>query len=106
MTFLFDPTTAWDTLRKLEKGWGGTPSERMAAEFDAFAAKYGTSAPKVGSDEAVQAAIETARAPVADSPNQDVITPRETPREADSSARTPEASAEGGPTPSTPDKVP
>jgi len=105
MTFLFDPNTAWNTLLKLEKGWGGTPSERMAAEFEVFAAKYGTSAPKVGSDEAVQAAIETAPASVADSPHQDVITPIETRQEPDSSAPKPEASTETSPPPSTPDKV-
>ena len=106
MTFLFDPAAAWDTLLKLEKGWGGTPSERMATEFRAFAAKYGTSAPKVGSDEAVEAAIEKAPAPVADVPNQDVITPSETPQEADSSAPTPEASVAASPTPAAPDTGP
>ncbi len=36
MTFLFDPTQAWDTLLALEKGWGGTPQQRMAAKFNAF----------------------------------------------------------------------
>ena len=60
MTFLFDPKTALDTLLALEKGWGGTPVERMQAKYRAFAAQYGTSAPKVGGDEVVQDAITKA----------------------------------------------
>lgn len=56
MTFLFDPTKAWDTLLGLEKGWGGTPMERMAAKYKAYAAQYGTTAPKVDSDAAVDPA--------------------------------------------------
>lgn len=58
MTFLFDPATALNTLHALEKSWGGTPSERMAAKYRRFAAQYGTSAPKVGDEEAVNAAIK------------------------------------------------
>jgi penicillin-binding protein 2 len=56
MTFLFDPATAWDTLLTLEKGWGGTPAERMAAKYQAYAAQYGATAPKVEGDAAVNAA--------------------------------------------------
>jgi penicillin-binding protein 2 len=102
MTFLFDPTTAWDALLKLEKGWGGTPTERMAAKFQAFAAEYGTSAPKVGPDDAVEQAIEKAPTPMVDTPNQDVITPVETPQEPDSSTPTPEPSAGAIPPPVAP----
>jgi len=85
MTMLFDPRTAWDTLLKLETQWGGTASERLAAKFKAYAARYGTSAPKVGPDGAVQAAMERtpAPAPAVDTPNQDVITPADTPRAPD-----------------------
>ena len=57
MTYLFDPAKAWETLLALEKGWGGTPAERMRAKYGAFAAQYGTSAPKVGDDAAVKEAI-------------------------------------------------
>lgn len=60
LTFLFDPGKAWDTLLALEKNWGGTPMERMAAKYRAYAAQYGTSAPKVSGDEAVQDAISKA----------------------------------------------
>jgi penicillin-binding protein 2 len=56
MTFLYDPAKAWDTLLGMEKGWGGTPAERMAAKYKAYAAQYGTTAPKVEGDAAVSAA--------------------------------------------------
>jgi penicillin-binding protein 2 len=56
MTFLFDPAKAWDVLLGMEKGWGGTPAERMAAKYKTYAAQYGTSAPKVEGDAAVNAA--------------------------------------------------
>jgi penicillin-binding protein 2 len=56
MTYLFDPAKAWEVLLALEKGWGGTPSERMAAKYSAYSAQYGTSAPKVADDAAVKAA--------------------------------------------------
>jgi penicillin-binding protein 2 len=62
MTLLFDPATAWDTLLTLEKGWGGTPAERMAAKYEAFSAQFGTTAPKVEADEAVSAAEDAAPA--------------------------------------------
>jgi penicillin-binding protein 2 len=70
MTCLFDPEKAWAALHEMEKGWGGTPSERLAAKYSAYAAQYGTTAPKVASDEAVEEAIteaESTPAPVATS---------------------------------------
>jgi len=60
LTYLFDPGKAWDTLLAMEKQWGGTPMERMDAKYRAYAAQYGTSAPRVGNDQAVQAAITRA----------------------------------------------
>ena len=60
LTYLFDPAKAWDGLLAMEKEWGGTPSERMAAKYQAYAAQYGTSAPKVGDDQEVQKAIISA----------------------------------------------
>jgi penicillin-binding protein 2 len=60
MTFLFDPAKAMAGLLEMEKTWGGTPSERMAAKYRAYAGQYGASAPKVGSDDAVEAAITQA----------------------------------------------
>ncbi len=60
MTFLFDPQTAWARLLELEKGWGGTPTERLAAKYQSFSRQYGTSAPKVEEEEAVKAAEDRA----------------------------------------------
>jgi len=57
MTCLFDPAKAWAALLEMEKTWGGTPAERMAAKYKAYAAQYGASAPKVASDAAVEAAM-------------------------------------------------
>ena len=38
----------------MEAGWGGTPQQRMNAKYASYAARYGTSAPKVeASPEAV-----------------------------------------------------
>ena len=62
MTFLFDPTKAIDTLHALEKQWGGTPAERMRAKYRSFAAQYGTTAPKVEGEDAVEKAITKADA--------------------------------------------
>ena len=57
MTCLFDPAKAWADLLAMEKTWGGTPAERMDAKYKAYVAQYGASAPKAGSDAAVQAAM-------------------------------------------------
>ena len=67
MTCLFDPAKAWADLLAMEKTWGGTPAERMAAKYRAYAAQYGASAPKAASDAAVEAAMakpETTEPPV------------------------------------------
>lgn len=63
MTYLFDPQQAWANLLALEKAWGGTPSERMNAKYRSFVSQYGTSAPKVGDDEAVKETISKAETP-------------------------------------------
>lgn len=60
VTYLYDPETAWKTLLELEKGWGGTPMERMDAKYKTFVAQVGTSAPKVGDDQAIKAAVAKA----------------------------------------------
>jgi penicillin-binding protein 2 len=77
MTFLFDPTTALERLHALESAWGGTPAERMAAKYRTFAANYGTSAPKVEGEKAVEAALNRPETPVA--PVEGVSTEKETP---------------------------
>jgi penicillin-binding protein 2 len=47
MTFLFDPGKAMEVLLEMEKGWGGTPQQRMAARYRSYAAQYGVRAPAV-----------------------------------------------------------
>ena len=83
MTFLFDPAKGLETLAALEQSWGGTPSERMAAKYRTYAASYGTSAPKVGDDEAVKAAISQADAkqtPIETPPSNAATTRAEDPQ--------------------------
>lgn len=45
MTFLFDPAKAMDALLGFEAGWGGTPQQRQATRYAAYAAQYGVKAP-------------------------------------------------------------
>jgi len=45
VTFLYDPKTAIDTLHQLENAWGGTPQQRMARDYAAFAAASGVLIP-------------------------------------------------------------
>jgi len=47
MTYLFDQTKAWEALLPLERGWGGTPQQRMTRKYAAYEAQYGATAPKV-----------------------------------------------------------
>jgi penicillin-binding protein 2 len=91
MTFLFDPAKALDTLHALEQGWGGTPSERMARKYQSFVSQYGTSAPKVGDEEAVKDAIkkaDEAQAPIESPSNAPATTRAEEPVEAPLAAPT------------------
>jgi penicillin-binding protein 2 len=74
MTCLFDPQTAWASLLEMEKTWGGPPADRMAAKYKAYAAQYGTSAPKVGSDAAVEAAMSKSETPEPQAQPTGVIT--------------------------------
>jgi penicillin-binding protein 2 len=102
MTFLFDPARAWDTLLAMEKTWGGTPTERMAAKYRAFVAQNGTSAPKVGGDSEVKEAIEQAEkseAPVETSAASVTRDPEEppSPRSSTSSAPGPARDGEAAP---------
>ncbi len=45
MTYLYDPAAAIETLHQLERGWGGTATERMAQNYTAFAAAAGVVVP-------------------------------------------------------------
>jgi penicillin-binding protein 2 len=84
MTYLFDPAQAWATLLELEKGWGGTPKQRMEAKFSAFAATNGVKAPPAAQTET----------PAEKSPERE---PAATPRPA--AAAQPEASSSPSPAP-------
>ncbi len=69
MTFLFDQEKAWASLLAMEKTWGGTPTERMDAKYQSYVSRFGVSAPKVGDEKAISAAITKAdntASPVAD----------------------------------------
>ncbi len=102
LTYLFDPGKAWDTLLAMEQGWGGTPMERMEAKYRAYAAAYGTSAPKVGDDQEVQETITQAdntEVPAADAAALPDARPEEPPSPGASPSPSPAASAK--PTPVT-----
>jgi penicillin-binding protein 2 len=65
MTFLFDPATAMDSLLAMEKGWGGTPQQRMAAKYQSYAAANGAAVPPVApTGQASEAAAAEAATPV------------------------------------------
>jgi len=36
LSYLFDPAKAMEKLETLEKGWGGTPTERQARQMASF----------------------------------------------------------------------
>jgi penicillin-binding protein 2 len=59
MTFLFDRQKAWDVLLEMEKGWGGTPQQRMAARYATYETQFGTNAPKVNADDSAAAAAQS-----------------------------------------------
>ncbi len=62
MTFLFDPAKAMQVLLEMEQGWGGTPQQRMAARYNAYETKFGTSAAKPEEDNPVASADARAAA--------------------------------------------
>ncbi|MFN2100746.1 penicillin-binding protein 2 [Altererythrobacter sp. MF3-039] len=80
MTFLFDPQKGLEALHALEKQWGGTAQQRLAAKYAAFAAEAGESVPPVPRrkeeifDEVEAEARAAANAPAAIA--EEVITPR------------------------------
>ncbi len=98
MTFLFDPAKAMDTLTALERGWGGTPTQRMDAKYRGYVSSVGTGAPKVGDDAAVKASIsaaDNAETQIAPGPNEQVEHRPEEPE----SAAPPAAAPPPAPTP-------
>ena len=99
MTFLFEPEKAMATLGALEQGWGGTPSERMAAKYSSYVNQYGTTAPKVSDDDTVDKAIGRAANTEAPTDKSAATSRPEEPSPAPEAAPLPEPSA--APAPST-----
>jgi len=77
MTFLFDPAKAMDVLLEMEKGWGGTPQQRMAAKYQSYSAQYGTSAPRVSEATAEEQAAQENDA--AATPSQPIVDAAQSP---------------------------
>jgi penicillin-binding protein 2 len=96
MTFLFDPTKAMDMLLEMEKGWGGTPQERMAAKYASYSAQYGVKAPVVSAEAQASAAAAQDR-PVTTPAQPEVREAQTPPPEPDQRA---DANALPGATPS------
>lgn len=65
MTFLFDPAKAMQVLDDYEKQWGGNVTQRMAAKYSAYEAKFGSSAPKPADDQQVAETVAADNKPVA-----------------------------------------
>jgi penicillin-binding protein 2 len=63
MTFLFDPEKGMAALHELEKGWGGTAIERMAAKYAAAENLYGAAPPKPVNEAQVERAAAAAPSP-------------------------------------------
>ncbi len=69
MTFMFNPQIALDKLYELEKQWGGTPQQRMAARYATYTRTYGSGAPKApDADDAARKVEERDRAAAQPSP--------------------------------------
>jgi penicillin-binding protein 2 len=89
MTYLFDQQKAWDVLLPLEAAWGGTPQQRMAAEYQSYAAKYGPNVPRVPDADAAVQQVEAADARAGTAP---------APIESTAASPAPEPTAEVPPT--------
>lgn len=104
MTFLYDPAKAMEVLLGMEKGWGGTPIERLNARYRSYESRFGTSAPKPTEENPV--ATADARAEAASARPQPEQTEAAAPRLEESSIpapapppTTPAATAAPGATP-------
>lgn len=88
MTFLYDPALGLEKLHQLEKEWGGTPQERMAAKYATYAEEFGVEIPKPPrtQTEITKAVDAEARAAVERRP---MVTGAATPRPESDSARAP-----------------
>jgi penicillin-binding protein 2 len=90
MTYLFDPAKAMDVLLQMEKGWGGTPQQRMATKYNSYAAKYGPGAPRV--EQSPEAQVKSEEGTREGAPAQPIVN--------SAAAPPPEPVGEAGPAPS------
>lgn len=84
MTYIFAPDKAMAVLEEFEKQWGGNVQQRMATRYNAFAAKYGGSAPKpVPDDEDLTEQVEVGNraAPEPATAQTDAATPAPEPEQ-------------------------
>ncbi|MFC3097750.1 penicillin-binding protein 2 [Alteraurantiacibacter palmitatis] len=82
MTFLFDPQKGLDALHALERQWGGTAQERLAADYARYAAAAGVDLPRPPDPITLARQVEAearAAAPEPATPVPDAIIPREDP---------------------------
>jgi penicillin-binding protein 2 len=77
MTYLFDPAKAMDVLLEMEKGWGGTPQQRMTTKYNSYAAKYGAGAPKV--EQSPEAQVKSEEGIREGAPAQPIVSSAATP---------------------------
>ena len=66
MTYLFDPAKAMAVLEDFERQWGGNVQQRMAAQYNAYAARYGGAAPAAPDDEQANQEVEADNKPVSE----------------------------------------
>ncbi|MCB2051616.1 MAG: penicillin-binding protein 2 [Novosphingobium sp.] len=91
-TFLFDPNKALEQLHELEKGWGGTPTERMARKYDSYVAEFGDGAPRAP---APDDGIDTEEASGAAEERQPIVTEAVTPAPEPVATRAPSPPPQG-----------
>ena len=97
MTFLFDPAKGLEALHAMEKQWGGTAQERLAADYARLATAAGLDLPPAPSDPATIARLVDAEARAAAEPSA-IATQAVTPRsEAEPSAATAGSSSVSAP---------
>ncbi len=66
MTYLFDQTKALAVLDGFEKQWGGNVEQRMTAKYNAYAAKFGASAPQAPDEAQAAEAVAEDNRPVSE----------------------------------------
>jgi penicillin-binding protein 2 len=90
MTYLFDPAKGLEALHAMEKQWGGTAQQRLAADYARYASAAGLDLPPAPADSATIARLVDAEARAAAQPSaiaSQAVSPR--PEAEPSAAATP-----------------